>query len=130
MPYKQTGGLEGLQAELAKLPDEIIAEGKKIVSKGMLNIKRGAQAKVRVEQWAHLPHLPRSFSYGVDELAKGVVRGQGGADMEKLQGKLDIYVENGTAHTPANAHWTRSFDEELPNFERYAEDYLHRLVSQ
>jgi hypothetical protein len=49
--------------------------------------------------------------------------------MEKLQGKLDIYVENGTAHTPANAHWTRAFNEELPNFEQYAEDLLAKLLT-
>lgn len=131
MPYTQrVEGLDELRRELAELPDEIVREGKQIVSKGMLNIKKGAQQKVRVKRWAHLPHLARSFSYEVDTLQRGqVIRGRAGADMEKLQGKLDIYIENGTAHTPASAHWTRSFNEELPQFDKYAEDLLAKLLT-
>lgn len=130
MSYNQrTDGLDELRRELADLPDGIIDEGKKIVGKGMLNIKKGAQQKVRAHHWAHLPHLARSFGYEVDTLqGGGVIRGRAGADMEKLQGKLDIYIENGTAHTPASAHWTRSLNEELPNFERYADDLLAKLL--
>jgi len=130
MGYSQdVSGLEELRRELAEIPKEIVDEGKRIVGKGMLNIKKGAQERVRVEQWAHLPHLARSFSYDVDTVRGGtLIRGVAGADMEKMQGKLDIYVENGTAHTPANAHWTRSFDAELPNFERYCDELLDRLI--
>lgn len=129
MPYSQhVEGLDELRRELARIPDRIVDEGQQIVSKGMLNIKKGAQERVRVERWAHLPHLARSFGYDVDRTGY-VITGTGGADMEKLQGRLDIYVENGTAHTPANAHWTRAFNEELPNFERYAEDLLARLLT-
>lgn len=128
MPYSQrTEGLDELRRELRLLPDEIVEEGKAIVGKGMANIKKGAQQRVRVQRWAHLPHLARSFSYDVTYRGN-IIRGEGGADMEKLQGKLDIYIENGTANTPASAHWSRAFDAELPNFERYAEDYLARLV--
>jgi hypothetical protein len=128
MPYSQNAdGLDEIRRELAALPDKILDEGERIVGKGLLNIKKGAQDRVRVERWAHLPHLARSFSYDVTRNDR-VIRGVAGADMEKLQGRLDIYVENGTAHTPANAHWTRAFDAELPRFERYAEDYLARLI--
>lgn len=128
MPYSQnTSGLEELRRDLAALPDKILDEGERIVGKGMLNVKKGAQQRVRVQRWAHLPHLARSFSYDVTRRGR-LIRGEAGADMEKLQGKLDVYVENGTSNTPASAHWTRSFDEELPNFERYAEDYLARLL--
>ena len=128
MPYSQrVEGLEELRRELRLIPDKINDEGEKIVGKGMSNIKKGAQQRVRVERWAHLPHLARSFSYDVTRRGDRI-RGEAGADMEKLQGKLDVYVENGTAHTPANAHWTRSFDAELPNFERYAEEFLARLL--
>jgi hypothetical protein len=130
MAYRQdTTGLDELRRELAAIPDEILKEAKAIVGKGMLNIKRGAQANVRVQRWAHLPHLARSFGYDVDTLQGGrVIRGVGGADMDKLQGKLDIYVENGTAHTPASAHWTRAFDAELPNFDRYCDELFDKVL--
>lgn len=128
MPYSQRiEGLDDLRRELGLVPDRIVDEGEKIVKKGMLNIKKGAQRKVRVERWAHLPHLARSFGYDVVRTGY-VITGTGGADMEKLQGKLDIYVENGTAHTPANAHWTRAFNEELPNFDRYARELFEGLL--
>jgi hypothetical protein len=129
MPYSwRVEGLDQLRRELGLIPDRIVDEAEQIVSKGMLNIKKGAQQRVRVERWAHLPHLARSFGYDVDRTGYAI-RGVGGADTEKLQGGLDIYVENGTAHTPANAHWTRAFNAELPNFERYAEDLLAKLLT-
>lgn len=128
MPYSQrVDGLDQLRRDLERMPDEILADAKAIVGKGLLNVKKGAQQRVRTQRWAHLPHLARSFSYDVTRTGH-VIRGEAGADMDKLQGKLDIYVENGTARTPASAHWTRSFDAELPNFERYAEDLLSRLI--
>lgn len=123
----ETSGLDELRRELAVIPDKILDEGERIVGKAMSNIKKGAIQRVRVERWAHLPHLPRAYSYDVKRTGR-VIRGEAGADMEKLQGKLDIFVENGTANTPANAHWTRSFDEELPNFDRYAGDLLDGLL--
>lgn len=128
MPYSQRiDGLDELRRELAAVPDEILTEGEKIVGKGLFNIKKGAQQKVRAHRWAHLPWLARSFSYDVTRTGT-TITGEAGADMEKLQGKLDIYIENGTAHTPASAHWTRSLNEELPNFERYADDLLAKLL--
>jgi hypothetical protein len=129
MSYSQRiEGLDQLRRELGLIPDKILDDAEKTVGKGMSNIKKGAQEKVRVHRWAHLPHLARSFSYDVTRTGY-VITGEAGADMEKLQGKLDIYIENGTAHAPANAHWTRSFNEELPNFERYAEDLLAKLLT-
>lgn len=129
MGYRQREtGLNEMRRELAAIPDKILDQGEKIVGRGMLNIKKGAQQRVRVQRWAHLPHLARSFSYDVTRRGR-VIRGEGGADMDKLQGKLDIYIENGTANTPASAHWTRAFDEELPKFNRYAAEFLAGLYA-
>jgi hypothetical protein len=113
MSYSQrVEGLDEMRRELGLIPDKILDDGEKIVGKGMSNIKKGAQEKVRVHRWAHLPHLARSFSYDVTRTGY-VITGEAGADMEKLQGKLDIYIENGTA-TSAGApalgvpRWTPS----------------------
>lgn len=128
MGYRQdTSGLDELRRELRVIPDRIVDEGERIVGKGMYQIKKDAQRRVRVERWAHLPHLAGSFGYDIDRTGP-VITGTAGADMEKLQGKLDIYIENGTAHTPASAHWTRSLDAEMPNFERYCDDLLAGLL--
>jgi hypothetical protein len=128
MPYSQRSeGLDELRRELALIPDRILDEGERIVGKGMSNIKKDAQRRVRTERLAHLPHLPRSFSYDVTRRGQ-VIRGEAGADMEKLQGKLDIYLETGTATSPPHPHWGPAFDAELPNFNRYADELLERLI--
>lgn len=127
MPYSQhTSGLDALRRDLELIPDEIIAEGKKIVGKGMSNIKKGSQDRVRAAHPAHLPHLARSYSYAVTRKGN-VIRGEGGADMEKPQGKLDIYYQMGTATSAAHPTWSLALDAELPNFERYADDLLADL---
>lgn len=131
MGYSQrVTGLDELRAELGKLPDEIIATGKRITGKAMSQIKKGSQDRVRAAHPAHLPHLARSYSYAVTTRQQGqVIRGEAGADMDKPQGKLDIYYQMGTATSAAHPTWSQAFDEELPKFERYAEDYLARLIT-
>lgn len=128
MPYSQRAdGLEELRRELALLPDEILDEGERIVGKAMQNIKADAQRRVRADNPAHLPHLARSYSYDVKRTGR-LIRGEAGADMEKLQGRLDIYYTEGTATSPPHPTWSPALDEELPRFERYAEEYLARLL--
>lgn len=129
MPYSQrVEGLDELRRELALLPDKILDEGERIVGKGMSNIKKGSQQRVRAANPAHLPHLARSYSYDVKRTGR-VIRGEAGADMEKPQGRLDIYYQSGTATSVAHPTWSLAFDEELPKFERYAEEYLARLIA-
>lgn len=127
MPYSQrVDGLDELRRELALVPDRILDEGEKIVGKAMSNIKKDAQRRVRTERLAHLPHLPRSFTY--DVVRKGnVIRGEIGAERDRLQGGLDVYLELGTATSPPHPHWAPATDAELPNFNHYADDLLERL---
>lgn len=128
MPYSQrVEGLAEFQRELKALPDEIIEQGKRIVGKGMSNIKKGSADRVRRANPVHLPHLARSYSYDVRRQGT-VIRGEGGADMEKLQGELDIYYQSGTATSAPHPTWSLAFDEEQPRFDRYAEEYLAKLV--
>ena len=128
MPYSQhTDGLGELQRELGLLPDEILDRGERIVGKAMSNIKSGAVRRVREDRPAHLPHMARSYSYDVTRNGR-VITGEAGADTTKLQGGLDVYYTYGTDHSAPHDHWWASFDEELPRFDRYAEDYLAELV--
>jgi hypothetical protein len=128
MPYSQRiEGLDELRAELRLIPDRLLDEGERIVGKALSNIKSGAVQRVRADRPAHLPHMARSYSYDVDRRGH-VIRGEAGADMEKLQGRLDIYYTYGTATSAPHNHWWASLDEELPRFMKYADDLLDRLV--
>ena len=131
MPYSQrTDGLDDLQRRLAVLPDEILDEGERIVGKAMSQIKTDTAQRVRADNPAHLPHLARRTSWiSYDVRRRGrVIRGEIGANLEKLQAKLDIYYTQGTATSAPHNHWWQSLDEELPKFDRYAEEYLARLL--
>lgn len=129
MPYSQrTEGLDELRRDLALIPDRILDEGEKIVGKGMSNIKKDAQRRRRAQHLAHAPHVPRSYDYDVRR-HDYVIRGEAGANIAKLQGGIDIYLEAGTATSAPHPVWGPSLDAELPNFTRYAEDLLERLVT-
>jgi hypothetical protein len=131
MPYSQrVDGLDELRAELKLIPDRILDEGEKIVGKAMSQIKKGTAQRVRADRPAHLPHLVRTsswISYDVDRRGQ-VIRGEIGADMEKEQGGLDLYYTYGTAHSAPHNHWWQSLDEEMPRFEKYADELLERLI--
>lgn len=123
----KASGFDQLQQDLKLIPDKILDEGEKIVGKGMRNIQVDARKRVRVEHLAHLPHLPRSFTYDVTRRGY-VIRGEAGAELTRLQGGLDIYLELGTATSPPHPHWAPALEAELPNFQRYAEDLLDGLI--
>lgn len=128
MPYSQhVDGLDEFRKTLAALPDEILDQGERIVGKAMSNIKKDAQARVRAGHYAHLPHVARSFDYDVTRNGR-IIRGEGGANRDRLQGELDIYLEMGTATSSPHPHWSPAFDAELPRFDKYAEDYLAELL--
>lgn len=128
MPYSQrVDGLDELRKTLAALPDEILDQGDRVVGKAFSNIKKGAQQRVRADNPAHLPHLARSYSYDVRRQGR-IIRGEGGADMEKPQGRLDVYYNQGTATSRPHPVWSQALDEELPRFDKYAEDYLAELL--
>jgi hypothetical protein len=130
MAYTQRAeGLDQLRRDLALIPDEILTEGEKIVGKGMLNIKKDAQRRRRDQHIAHAPHVPRSYSYDVTRRGQ-VIRGEGGADIAKLQGGIDVYLEFGTPTSAAHPVWGPALDAELPNFYRYADDLLEQLVPE
>lgn len=97
---------------------DIIPQVKKVTGQGMNNIKKGAQR--RVHGYPHLPHLARSFTY--DVTARGtLVVGEVGAEHEKPQGKLDVFIEFGTPTSAPIPHWRPEHEKELPVWIDYLE---------
>jgi hypothetical protein len=112
-------GLDGVSADLRKAAEEIGPKVAKVTGMACNNIKKGAQRRVR--GYPHLPHLARSFTYDVTATAT-TVTGEVGAEHDRLQGKLDAYIEDGTPTSEPIPHWRPEADKEIPVWQKYLDD--------
>lgn len=122
-----TSELREWSATLNRAADECPEEVKKVVGRGMLNMKKDAQARVRGH--VHLPHLARSFTY--DVVRRGdVITGEIGAERGRLQGKLDVFIEYGTPTSAPIPHWAPALEAEGPRFEKALGDLGVDLIEK
>lgn len=104
---------------LDQAAEDVADQGKKVVGKGSLNIKKGAQR--RVSGFAHLPHYPRAISY--DVTSKGTfIESEIGPDKKRPQGPLGNIVEYGTVNNAPIPHLGPELDLEEPRFASAVED--------
>jgi hypothetical protein len=113
-----THELEQLAAEFERVKAEILVSVAKVTGMACNNMKKDAQR--RVAGFPHLPHLARSFNYDVKTLASTVV-GEVGSDSQRLQGKLDVFIEYGTPTSAPIPHWAPAADKEVPVWIHYLE---------
>lgn len=105
-----------LAGDFDQARDDIVPQVKKVTGMACNNMKKDAKARVGTPP--HLPHLGRSFTY--DVTAHGnTVTGEVGAEHGRLQGKLDVFIENGTPTSGAIPHWAPAADKEVPVWEGY-----------
>lgn len=104
-------GFDELAADLEKAGRDITREVAKITGKACHQMKLDAQRRVRGH--SHLPHLARSFTYDVHTKGSLVV-GEVGAEHERPQGKLDVWVEFGSPTSAPIPHWRPAADKEVP----------------
>lgn len=116
-----THELDLLAHDLDDAGDRLVDKVVRVTRASSQRILNDAQRRVRGH--AHLPHLPRSFTYDVDERLDEVT-GEIGAEWDRLQGKLDVFIEYGTPTSHGIRHWLPASDREVPvwidNLERAA----------
>lgn len=122
-----TSELREWSVTLNRAAGECADEVKKVVGRGMMNIKRDAQNRVRGH--AHLPHLARSFTYDVTR-AGDAITGEIGAERGRLQGKLDVFIEYGTPTSAPIPHWAPALEAEGPKFEKALGDLGVDLIEK
>lgn len=107
------GGLNELRVMLADAGREAVAEGRRVVQRGALNIKRDAR---RLSSGiAHAPAYP--YAIGYDTWATGTtVRAEIGPDKDKRQGALGNILEYGTVNNAPIPHLGPALDIEGPKF--------------
>jgi hypothetical protein len=122
-------GLNDLRAVLESAADDAVAEAKKVVSKGALNIK--TDAKKFSSGIAHAPAYPRSIGY--DTWISGTIaRAEIGPDKNKRQGALGNILEYGAPeqNTAPHTHLGPALDIEGPKLvsavEQLGVDLLER----
>jgi hypothetical protein len=112
-------GLDVLAADLDKAAEDIPKKVAKVTGMAMNKMKKEAQQTVR--GMAHLPHLPRSYTYDVTTRGD-TVTGEVGALHERLQGKLDWIPEYGSPTSAPIGQWARAADREVPVWQRYLDE--------
>ncbi len=91
----------------------------RVTGMALNKMKKDAQARVR--GYPHLPHLPRAFTYDVRERRDSVL-GEVGAEHDRPQGKLDVYIEFGSPTSQPIPHWAPAAAREVPAWERYLDE--------
>lgn len=117
--------LDGLIRDFEAASDEVLDEAEKVVSKGSLNIKRAARA--RVEGFAHLPHYPRAIGYDIFR-GGSKVSSEVGPDKNLRQGPLGTIIENGSVNNAPIPHLSPALDVEEPRFIAAAGELGARLL--
>lgn len=114
-------GLAGWADDLRRAGVDVVDKVERITAVALNNMKKDAQARLRVRGKSIIKGLPRSFNYDVDSLG-GTVVGEVGADLKRPQGPLDHVIENGTPTSAPIRHWAPAADKEVPVWVRYLDD--------
>jgi len=114
-----TSGLRQLDQDLGKVEAQSLPQARKVVARGSVQIKKGAQQ--RIAGHPHAPAYPRSIGYDQYE-TPGWLRSQIGPDKLKRQGALGNILELGTTNNAPLPHLGPAADEEAPKFERAVGD--------
>jgi len=126
-------GLKGLIADLERAAAVTPVETRKVLQKGALNVKTGAQARSR--GIGHAPMYPSTITYDTTE--KGwTFEAEIGPDPDKqlgggrhrTPGNLGAILEYGTPHSAPIPHLGPALEEERPKFERALEDLGYRSL--
>lgn len=106
-------GINELAVALESAAENAVDEGRKVVSKGALNIKKDARRFA--SGIAHAPSYP--YSIGYDTKVSGTTASaEIGPDKDKRQGALGNILEYGTVKNAPFAHLGPALDIESPKF--------------
>lgn len=121
----ESHGLAEVAADLRRADAEIGRKVARVTGMACNNMKKDAQRRVR--GFPHLPHLGRSFTYDVTTTRTQVV-GEVGAEHDRPQGKLDVYIEQGTPTSAPIPHWRPALAAELPVWHRFLDQVAAEVL--
>jgi hypothetical protein len=119
-----TGFVE-LEGVLNSASKDALPEGRKVVSRGAVQIKKGMQR--RVQGLAHAPAYPRSITYDLKTLGLSV-EAEIGPDKARRQGALGNLINYGSVNNAPIPHIEPALDDEQPKYYRALEDLAVKLL--
>ncbi len=93
--------------------EDALPRAAKLVKRGALNIKKGAQR--RAPTGPHVPYYSKSINYDTGEEGQ-LAWAEIGPDKHKRQGALGNLLEYGSATSPPHPHLGPAGEEEEPKF--------------
>lgn len=122
-------GFDELIADLGKIGDTIRKEGKQVVSRGALNIKRDWQ-----DRWSGHPHIkdmPRAINYDIAANDARITADIGPEHNRSSQANMaHIIDEFGSVNVPPLPASIPSLAAEAPKFVRAVEDLAAKAVER
>jgi hypothetical protein len=108
------GDLDRLAADLEAAPAKLKPEVDRVIERGALNIRRGAQKRIRDQiTGVYLPHYPRAITYDIEEGAT-FAEAEVGPESAKPQGGMGPAIEYGTSRAAPMPHLLPAYDAEIP----------------
>ena len=111
-----------LDEAVSKVPDEAA----KVVNRGALQIKKGAQKRVRGHP--HLRRYPYTINYDTYKGLRGPTAEIGPDRGKRGQAPLGAIIEYGSVNSPPIPHIRPATEDELPRFERAMEALAAKLL--
>lgn len=123
----EVSGIKELAAHLEESAPRTHDEGKKVISKGALNIKDEWRSRWR--GFTHAPALPSAISYDVTGTAGGW-SAEIGPDKRRRQGALGNLLEFGSLNNAPRPGGQPALDLEAPRFEDAVGDVAEKILGE
>lgn len=118
-------GADELIEVLTKADEEAVDGARKVVAKGLLNIKR--ETRARWSDLAHAPSLPNAVTYET-KVEGTLITGEVGPDKARRQGALGNFLEYGSVHNAPKPALGPALDAEDSRFAKALEDLGYDLL--
>lgn len=120
-----TGELSAWAFDLEQADENLIPEARKVLVRGVINIKR--DAKRRVTGLKAAPYYAASIT---DDVRQGGtwVEVEVGPDKNRRQGPLGVFLEFGSINNSPIPHMRPATDKELPKIEKYLGDLIPDML--
>lgn len=120
-----TSQLRQWATDLGEAAEDVVPEIRKVVEKGLLNIKNGARRRISGHPSA--PYYPASIDYDIRQSGTSV-EGEVGPNKNRRQGALGNLLEFGSVNNAPIPHMAPATDAELPKLEKHLGDVVPGLV--
>lgn len=120
-----TADLRAWARDLGQAAEDVVPEIRKVVEKGLLNIKNGARRAISGHPSA--PYYPNAIDYDIRQSGDSVT-GEVGPNKNRRQGALGNLLEFGSVNNAPIPHMGPATDKELPKLDKNLDAVVPELL--